>query len=101
MARYRLRVLGVVQGVGFRWFTLMAARRLGLAGWVRNDADGSVEVLVEGSEGAVDRFVEELRRGPEGAAVTEVRRSVERAEAGEGEAEAERLPSPFEIAGRR
>ncbi|HET7553536.1 MAG TPA: acylphosphatase [Gemmatimonadaceae bacterium] len=92
MARYRLRVTGVVQGVGFRWFTLRAARRLELAGWVRNDADGSVEVLVEGSEGAVDRFVEELRTGPEGASVSEVRRSAE--------LPGEQLPSPFEIARR-
>jgi acylphosphatase len=93
MARYRLRVTGVVQGVGFRWFTLRVARRLGLAGWVRNDADGSVEVLVEGSDGAVERLVEELRRGPEGASVSEVRQSAE--------APGERLPNPFEIAGRR
>lgn len=75
--------------MGFRWFTLRAARRLGLAGWVRNDADGSVEVLVEGGEGAVERLVEELRRGPEGASVSEVRRSAE--------TQGERLPSPFEI----
>jgi acylphosphatase len=93
MSRYRLRVIGVVQGVGFRWFTLRVARRLELAGWVRNEADGSVEVLVEGSDGAVERFVEELRRGPEGASVSEVRRSAEPS--------GERLPSPFEIAGRR
>lgn len=93
MSRYRLRVTGVVQGVGFRWFTLRAARRLELAGWVRNDADGSVEVLVEGKDGAVDRFVEQLQEGPEGASVSEVRRSAEPPGA--------QLPSPFEIAGRR
>ena len=82
----------MVQGVGFRWFTLRAARRLALAGWVRNDVDGSVEVLVEGSEGAVDRLVEELRRGPEGASVSDVRRSAEKA--------GERLPTLFEIVRR-
>jgi acylphosphatase len=92
MSRYRLRVTGVVQGVGFRWFTMRAARRLELAGWVRNAADGSVEVLVEGSEGAVDRLVQELRRGPDGAAVADVRCSAERA--------GERLPVPFEIVRR-
>jgi acylphosphatase len=84
--------MGVVQGVGFRWFTMRAARRLGLAGWVRNDADGSVEVLVEGSEAAVDRFVEALRSGPEGASVAEVRRGAETA--------GDRLPHPFEIVKR-
>jgi acylphosphatase len=92
MARYRLRVTGVVQGVGFRWFTMRAARRLELAGWVRNAADGSVEVLVEGSEGGVDRLVDELRRGPDAASVTAVKRTAE--EAGE------RLPTPFEIVRR-
>jgi acylphosphatase len=92
MARYRLRVLGTVQGVGFRWFTLRAARRLGLAGWVRNDADGSVEVLVEGSEAAVNGGVAELSRGPDGASVSEVRRGAEAA--------GERLPNPFEIVRR-
>lgn len=93
MARCRLRVTGVVQGVGFRWFTLRAARRLDLAGWVRNDVDGSVEAVVEGSEGAVEKFIEALRVGPEGASVADVRRSAEPG----GEA----LPAPFEIEGRR
>lgn len=79
--------------MGFRWFTMRAARRLDLAGWVRNDVDGSVEVLVEGSESAVDRLVEELRRGPEGAAVAEVTRDVD--------ASGERLPNPFEIVRRQ
>lgn len=83
---------GVVQGVGFRWFAMRAARRLDLAGWVRNDADGSVEVLVEGSDGAVERLVEELRRGPEGASVSDVLRSAE--------VSGERLPLPFEIVRR-
>jgi acylphosphatase len=83
----------VVQGVGFRWFTMREARRLDLAGWVRNAADGSVEVLVEGSEGAVDRLVDELRRGPDGASVADVCRSPE--------APGERLPMPFEIVRRR
>ncbi len=83
----------MVQGVGFRWFTLRAARRLGLAGWVRNETDGSVEVVAEGDERAMELFVEELRGGPEGAAVSEVRRSPE-PPAEEG------LPSPFEIVDR-
>ena len=93
MSRFRLQVTGEVQGVGFRWFTREAARRLGLAGWVRNNADGSVEIVVEGSDGPLERFVAAVRRGPEGAAVSDVRRAPEAA----GEA----LPTPFAIQGRR
>jgi acylphosphatase len=81
----------MVQGVGFRWFTLRAARALALAGWVRNEPDGSVEVLVDGDAGELERFAGELRRGPEGAAVADVHVSVD--------ASVERLPRPFEIAG--
>ncbi len=79
--------------MGFRWFTREAARRLGLAGWVRNNADGSVEILVEGSHGSLERFIAVVRRGPEGAAVSEVRRAPETAE--------EALPTPFAIQVRR
>ena len=92
MPRCRLEVTGEVQGVGFRWFTRETARRLGLAGWVRNNTDGSVEILVEGSESAMDRLVSEVSRGPAGAAVSRVQRTVEPA--------GESLPAPFIIMGR-
>lgn len=68
-------VTGVVQGVGFRWFTRSEARRLGLRGWVRNRPDGSVQVLAQGPRDAVDRLEDALRRGPPGALVDEVLRS--------------------------
>ncbi len=70
----RLRVIvdGRVQGVGFRWSAVDAARRLGVTGWVRNLPDGRVEAMVEGPAGAVDRMVEWLRAGPRGARVTSV-----------------------------
>ncbi len=55
----RLRVTGIVQGVGFRPYVWHLARELGLAGWVRNDAAG-VEILVEGGEGAVAEFTRRL-----------------------------------------
>lgn len=84
---------GVVQGVGFRWFAREAARRLSLAGWVQNNMDGSVEILVEGSESSIECFISEVGRGPDGARVAEVKR----APAAEGEA----LPTPFGILGRR
>jgi acylphosphatase len=61
-------VVGRVQGVGFRYYTRQIGRRLGLAGWVRNLADGSVEVWAQGEESAIAEFEDFLRRGP-GAAV--------------------------------
>ena len=72
MNRLHVRITGVVQGVGFRWFARERARRLGLAGWVRNLPDGSVEVLAEGPPGQLDLLLGELHRGPSGAQVTDV-----------------------------
>jgi acylphosphatase len=60
-------VRGFVQGVGFRYFVLENARRLGLVGAVRNLRDGSVEVEAEGSREALERFLAELQRGPRSA----------------------------------
>lgn len=68
-------VTGVVQGVGFRWFARREARNLGLTGWVRNRADGTVQVLARGNERAVARFEELLRQGPRSAVVEQVTRS--------------------------
>jgi acylphosphatase len=65
-------VRGRVQGVGYRATTLDEARRLGLAGWVRNRRDGSVETLAEGSQAKLDLFLEYLHRGPLGAHVESV-----------------------------
>lgn len=66
------RVRGRVQGVGFRHATARAARELGVAGWVRNDSDGSVEVWAQGDPDAVDRLVRFLRVGPLAASVNDV-----------------------------
>lgn len=66
-------VEGVVQGVGYREFTRRAALGLGVSGWVRNRADGTVEALVEGAPAAVEALLAEMRRGPRGAAVSSVR----------------------------
>lgn len=65
-------VEGVVQGVGYRYFAAGEARSRGLKGWVRNRADGSVEVLVEGREGMVGEFVRQLQIGPPASHVTAV-----------------------------
>lgn len=67
--RLRATVRGRVQGVGFRWFVQENARHLSLSGWVRNAADGSVELEVEGTEAAVARFRETIAIGPRGARV--------------------------------
>jgi acylphosphatase len=70
----RAIVRGQVQGVGFRMWAQRRARMLGLSGYVRNLADGSVEVVGEGSRETLEQLLAILRRGPESADV----RSVER-----------------------
>ena len=70
-----LRIRGRVQGVGYRWSLCAEADRLALAGWVRNRRDGSVEALVAGPDEAVAAFTSACRRGPRGAAVTDVTES--------------------------
>ncbi len=67
-----VRVEGRVQGVSFRAWTQEQARSLGLAGWVRNRSDGSVETLIQGSGAAVSTLLERLRDGPPAARVTRV-----------------------------
>jgi len=66
------RVHGRVQGVAFRHHTKVAARELGLCGWVRNLADGTVEVWIEGAPDAVESLCAWLEHGPPAARVTNV-----------------------------
>lgn len=70
--RLRVVIRGRVQGVGFRWFVREEARRRNLAGWVRNLADGAVEVAAEGSDAEVLALRSELARGPSGSRVDAV-----------------------------
>ena len=70
MIAKRLQVHGRVQGIGYRHWAVATATRLGLAGWVRNLADGTVEAMVEGDTAAVEEMLRACRRGPVGAAVT-------------------------------
>jgi acylphosphatase len=69
----RLLVEGRVQGVGYRWWAVETARRLGLDGWVRNRADGSVEILAIGEAAAIEQLLRACRAGPPGASVRGVR----------------------------
>jgi acylphosphatase len=72
VTRVHLEIGGKVQGVGFRWFVREAARRAGLAGWVRNRADGRVEIAAAGTEPAIAAFLTAARTGPPGARVDHV-----------------------------
>ena len=65
----RFLVRGRVQGVGFRWFVEREAHLLGIAGWVRNNMDGSVEVLAMGSRDQVLGLKSRLQQGPRAARV--------------------------------
>jgi acylphosphatase len=65
-------VRGRVQGVAFRHHTKLEARRLGLAGWVRNAPDGSVEVWAEGEPAALAELLAFLQRGPPLAQVASI-----------------------------
>ena len=76
LVRVRVFVDGRVQGVAYRFFAEKYAGRLGVTGWVRNLADGRVEVLAEGAAGQIEAFLARLREGPSLARIDgfEVRR---------------------------
>jgi acylphosphatase len=73
MIARHLQVRGRVQGVGFRYSLQRQAQRLGLAGWVRNRHDGSVEAAVCGPADSVEKLIEWARHGPPGARVTDLK----------------------------
>src|SRR5437588_4668196 len=68
----RFLVRGRVQGVGFRWFVEREAHILGIAGWVRNNPDSSVEVLAMGTRDQLSSLRSRLREGPRAARVDDV-----------------------------
>jgi len=70
--RVRIVVRGMVQGVGFRFFTEHVARLSGVGGWVRNRYDGSVEIEAEGEDMDLDAFLREIRKGPRMSRVDDV-----------------------------
>ena len=72
MERLHAVIRGDVQGVGFRYFLVQAARPIGLRGWVRNRPDGSVELVAEGGRADLDALLGAARQGPRGARVSDV-----------------------------
>ena len=70
--RVGIRIEGVVQGVYYRYATQQKAEALGVNGWVRNRADGSVECLAEGEREAVEALSRWFHQGPPGARVEKV-----------------------------
>jgi acylphosphatase len=72
----RLMISGRVQGVGYRYWTVGEARRLGLEGWVRNLSDGRVEILALGPQDRLDRLENSCHAGPSSARVSAVARSL-------------------------
>jgi acylphosphatase len=78
----RFLVRGRVQGVGFRWFVEREAHLLGIAGWVRNNHDGSVEVLAQGTRDQLSGLHSRLRDGPRAARVDAVEVSASQPVAG-------------------
>ena len=81
-------VRGRVQGVGFRWFVRETARKLELAGWVMNRADGGVEVAADGESSRIQSLCAALRAGPRGSVVADLE---------ELPPYPDDLPSPFAI----
>ncbi len=72
MRRVRIVVRGLVQGVGFRAFILNIARSLGLRGFVKNQLDGSVLIVAEGDEQALQKLIDAASRGPPAAIVENI-----------------------------
>jgi acylphosphatase len=88
-----LRIDGRVQGVGYREAMIHEAGRLGVTGWVRNRADGSVEALIQGDDGALAALVAWARRGPPAARVERLDSGPPPAEWARDYARFERWPS--------
>ncbi|EGK13898.1 acylphosphatase [Desmospora sp. 8437] len=63
MKRIHLIVHGRVQGVGFRFYTQKAARKLGILGWVKNRSDATVEIDAQGNAKMLEQFLKAVRKG--------------------------------------
>jgi acylphosphatase len=67
-----VKVYGMVQGVGFRYFTRHVGNSLGVSGFVRNLPDGGVEAVIEGEENKVRQMIDRLREGPDSSIVEDL-----------------------------
>ncbi|MDH5606967.1 MAG: acylphosphatase [Anaerolineae bacterium] len=72
LARLHATVNGHVQGVGFRYFVMDTARRLGVNGWTRNRANRTVEVMAEAPKDLLEAFLQALNQGPNASKVSSV-----------------------------
>ncbi len=70
--RAHLKILGDVQGVFFRRSAKIEAEKLGIVGWVRNNSDGSVEIMAQGHEDKIKKFIAWCKKGPPFAKVENV-----------------------------
>jgi len=77
--RLTVRIYGEVQGVGFRYYARKAATGLAVTGFVRNDSDGTLSIVAEGTEAELKKLLEAVREGPIAADVEEVEVSWTRA----------------------
>ena len=64
MITRHIKVIGRVQGIGFRRWAEDVANGLNLSGWVRNNSDGAVEIMVKGEEYAINQFLQQCQKGP-------------------------------------
>ena len=72
-ARVHIVAEGLVQGVGFRWFVHRHAEALGIHGWVRNLANGAIEIEGEADRSLLEAFIKEIKVGPRSAHVSNLR----------------------------
>ncbi|MDD5590043.1 MAG: acylphosphatase [Candidatus Portnoybacteria bacterium] len=72
MKQINLKIYGRVQGVNFRYFIFERAKEIGLTGWVKNEDDGSVLILAEGSEESLKKLIEYCQSGPQFATIDRV-----------------------------
>ncbi|MCD6249340.1 MAG: acylphosphatase [candidate division Zixibacteria bacterium] len=72
LKRVELLISGMVQGVGFRYYTYQKAQQLRVTGWVKNLPDGRVQVLAEGEREVLEEFISELKAGPNFSVIQDV-----------------------------
>lgn len=73
MVQLKIIVSGTVQGVGFRYFTQMKAVQFGITGWVKNQQDGTVEIVATGEQEDLNQFINELRQGNPFSKVSDIK----------------------------